>query len=275
MSKPSSVPLWTRRRWLALLVVAPLLIVAAGCASGGDSTAVPTQVLLVVTPSPTPQIPAPTPSPEPALLPVDLQVDLRPDLAVLASDDERHTALLVLEELSASQEIPPETAQVIHVEAARWRGLSLDCPEPEDVTGIRREVPGFRVILVAGETVYQAHTGPEAQVLLCSQTSLADVRGEVLTLVDPVAAELLALARRRLSLQFDLPMQRIQLVDMGRVIWPDSSLGCPVNDQTYVEMPVEGYRIVVSVGGEEYHFHTDSSRVFSCDPARAVLPDAE
>ena len=38
------------------------------------------------------------------------------------------------------------------------------------------------------------------------------------------------------------------------VTWPDGSLGCPQRGVDYPQLPVSGYRVVVSVGGETYDY---------------------
>ncbi len=90
--------------------------------------------------------------------------------------------------------------------------------------------------------------------------------------IDPVAAELAALAQRLLAEQLDLPVRRVRLVHVQAVIWPDTSLGCPQLDQIYAQMLVNGYRIVVEAAGEQVIFHTDFDRALQCPAEAEVLP---
>lgn len=90
--------------------------------------------------------------------------------------------------------------------------------------------------------------------------------------IDPVAAELAALAQRLLAEQLDLPVRRVRLVDAQAVVWPDTSLGCPQPDQMYAQMLVNGYRIVVEAAGEQVIFHTDFDRALRCPAEDEVLP---
>jgi hypothetical protein len=100
---------------------------------------------------------------------------------------------------------------------------------------------------------------PEAQIT----TTLAS---------DPVAAELVALAQRRVAQDLNLPTRRIRLIEVKAFIWSDISLGCPEPDQTYAVGDIDGYRIVLEVGDVQYIFHTDFDRVIPCDPANEKLP---
>ena len=90
--------------------------------------------------------------------------------------------------------------------------------------------------------------------------------------VDPVAADLVALAQRQLAQALDLPMRRIRLVDITAVRWTDNSLGCPAPRQTPIPLEAPGYRIVLEAGEQWYIYHSDIERVIPCDAAREVLP---
>ncbi len=92
--------------------------------------------------------------------------------------------------------------------------------------------------------------------------------------LDPVAAELVLLAQRRLSDELDLPVGAMQVVEVEPYRWTDSSLGCPVPGQTYAPAEIDGYRIVLAADGREYLFHTDFDRAFPCDPVNERLPSA-
>lgn len=93
---------------------------------------------------------------------------------------------------------------------------------------------------------------------------------------DPIAAQLVALAQARLARQLDLATQRVRLVELTAYTWTESSLGCPLDGQTYGQVNIPGYRIVLAVAeDDEYIFHTDSTQLIACEPANEVLPEAE
>jgi hypothetical protein len=90
--------------------------------------------------------------------------------------------------------------------------------------------------------------------------------------VDPIAAELVALARSYVSQRDDLPLLRVRLVEITPYTWTDTSLGCPSPDVVYAPVLVDGYRIVLTTG-EQYHlFHTDFDRIIPCAAENEVLP---
>lgn len=90
--------------------------------------------------------------------------------------------------------------------------------------------------------------------------------------VDPVAADLAALAQRLLAEQLDLPVRRVEVIDVQAAVWPDTSLGCPQPDQAYAQVLINGYRIVVEAAGEQTIFHTDFDRALRCSPGDEQLP---
>ncbi len=91
---------------------------------------------------------------------------------------------------------------------------------------------------------------------------------------DPVAAELAALAQRRVAQELNLPTRRVQIVEVVAYAWTDTSLGCPIPGENYSPGEVDGYRIVLSAGEQQYIFHTDFDRVIPCDSANEQLPES-
>jgi hypothetical protein len=99
-----------------------------------------------------------------------------------------------------------------------------------------------------------------------------DTPGASPTLDDPVANDLVALAQRRVAQELNLPVRRIRLVEVKFYTWADTSLGCPQPNESYAQVTVDGYRIVLEAGDKQYIFHTDFDRVLPCDAAREQLP---
>lgn len=98
------------------------------------------------------------------------------------------------------------------------------------------------------------------------------LHGEELVEQDPAAAEMVTIARRLVQQQSDLPTTRIRLVDIYAVVWTDSSLNCPLPDSEVIEQNIDGYRIVLVAGEQEYIFHTDVDRIVPCAAENEQLP---
>lgn len=63
---------------------------------------------------------------------------------------------------------------------------------------------------------------------------------------------------------------QIEVVSVESVVWPDGSLGCPQPDMSYTQVQVDGARIVLSVDGGTYTYHSGGSRdPFLCVPSKA------
>jgi hypothetical protein len=51
------------------------------------------------------------------------------------------------------------------------------------------------------------------------------------------------------------------------IVWPDGSLGCPQPGVVYTQAPVNGYWVVLKVGGDEYDYRaTENGYFFLCQP---------
>ncbi len=93
--------------------------------------------------------------------------------------------------------------------------------------------------------------------------------------LDPVAAELLLLARQRVAVLAELDAtDAIEVETVEPYRWPDGGLGCPLPDLTYPDGEVDGYRIVLAVEDDVYIFHTSFTDLVRCDPENVALPGA-
>lgn len=101
---------------------------------------------------------------------------------------------------------------------------------------------------------------------------LEGLTGAALVAQDPVAAELVGIAQRRVADDLDLPVRRIRLVDVRAVVWTDSTLNCPLPEVEVIHQETDGYRIVLGAGDQEFLFHTDVDRVVPCEPENEALP---
>ena len=125
---------------------------------------------------------------------------------------------------------------------------------------------GLEVIWALNDEMYTYLLWSNDKFVWCEMDRL---RGEYLIALDPVAAELAALAIRRVKQDLEMAAEVIQLEDIYPVVWQDTSLGCPQDGQVYADTQIDGYRIVVSEGETNFLFHTDSVQLVSCSFADA------
>lgn len=77
---------------------------------------------------------------------------------------------------------------------------------------------------------------------------------------DPALASLVDVARRDLATRLGVAESAIELVSSQSVSWGDGSLGCPQPGMEYIQVPVDGALIVLTVGVTEYRYHSGGSR---------------
>lgn len=69
-----------------------------------------------------------------------------------------------------------------------------------------------------------------------------------------------------LSQKLNVDVDNIQTVLVEEVQWRDSSLGCPIEGMAYLQVITPGFRILLSVDGETYHYHSrDTSNFVLCE----------
>lgn len=76
---------------------------------------------------------------------------------------------------------------------------------------------------------------------------------------------LVATAVEDLSGRFAVEPADVTVVSVESVVWPDGSLGCPQPGMAYTQVQVDGTRIVLSLNGTLYEYHSGGNRApFLC-----------
>ena len=78
------------------------------------------------------------------------------------------------------------------------------------------------------------------------QPTGGEVPAEYLAAVKADAAERLGVSEAELSVD-----------EAVSVVWPDGSLGCPQPGQNYIQVLIEGYRVVISAAGQSLDYRLD------------------
>ena len=92
--------------------------------------------------------------------------------------------------------------------------------------------------------------------------------------LDPALAALVDGAKGDLARRQAVPIDKIDLVEVQSVTWPDGSLGCPQPGMAYPQVQVDGLLIRLSIGGQVFNYHSGGRRPpFLCEqPAQDKLP---
>lgn len=81
----------------------------------------------------------------------------------------------------------------------------------------------------------------------------------------PAASETVVVAAQAdLAARLGVEEDSIGLEAVEERQWPDTSLGCPEPGFFYAQVITPGYRIVLSVGPDEYVYHASTSRAVLC-----------
>ena len=77
---------------------------------------------------------------------------------------------------------------------------------------------------------------------------------------DPIAD----LAVDTLASELDVPQERIHVVSVAAVDWPDSSVGCPKPGMAYLTVITPGHKVLLKVDERTYAVHEAKGRAFVC-----------
>ena len=84
-------------------------------------------------------------------------------------------------------------------------------------------------------------------------------------LVPPGAEEVVELAKAELAKRRVIDKDKIAVVGVESVDWPDTSLGCPEPGMMYAQVITPGYKILLSYAEEIYEYRSDQNdRVVYC-----------
>lgn len=239
-----------------------LLFVVAACSPQQVNSVVPTQTLVPSTETPTATPTLPTVTPQDLPVPQDFlftpsPIPLSPiittslDFDVSRVEQTRH-------ELASEIGLSTDQLQLVEVKPRLY--YAVDCPTA------RSPVPsslsyGLEITWIDNTQTHMYLTWGDQQMVWCK---IDKIRGKYLNAIDPIAAELSALAIRHVSQDDAVDGGDIVLLDALPVQWQDTSLGCPQDGQTYAAAQIDGYRIVIGVGETSYVFHTDSVQLVPC-----------
>ena len=68
-----------------------------------------------------------------------------------------------------------------------------------------------------------------------------------------------------LAAKLKIASEAVQVASVSAVDWSDTSLGCPQPGMFYAQIIVQGYKIILSAGGQQVEYHADQKgRVVTC-----------
>ncbi len=104
------------------------------------------------------------------------------------------------------------------------------------------------IVTIAGPTAQPASGG--------GAVSPGDLDDPTTTgLVDPILEEFISDAKVDLAARLGLSEEMITVISTESVDWPDSSIGCPDEDEVAAQVITPGYRILLQAADTVYEYH--------------------
>lgn len=268
----------SQKTWLLGTLI--LIGVLVACSPMQTPVPIATATVIASTSTTTATPNTPTAIPPPSSTPIEFSTPQSQVIStILETNIEINTQLTraIISDLANYLNISTNRVQVVSVENAEWGENTLGCIDNSvyqeaiiRTTLDTTQVEGLRYTLLVGNTIYEYHTENTDRYLRCQEQRI--VSDEVLVAVDPLAAEILGVVQALLAEELDLSSRRVQLVNMQPVTWSDTSLGCPSPDQTYTQVDIQGYHIVVTVADVLYVYHSDSNTAYPCPVEQSIIP---
>ena len=94
----------------------------------------------------------------------------------------------------------------------------------------------------------------------------------------PEQQRIIELCRQDLAGLLGVKASQIQFVSCENTVWNDSALGFPEKGLFYMQVLIDGYRIILSYEGRDYEYHTnvsDSNPVVKFDPKSGLSAEGD
>jgi hypothetical protein len=90
--------------------------------------------------------------------------------------------------------------------------------------------------------------------------------------LDPTLNAIVSLVKNDLKEKTGVGLEKIHILEIEAVEWPDSSLGCGQPGEVYMPVITPGFRILLEVDGQVYSYHTNTTnRFILCEMPKPIL----
>jgi hypothetical protein len=161
--------------------------------------------------------------------------------------------------------VQPGALSLLRSDPREWPSTALGCPDPGQVYA-EYIVPGFLMEFSDGSTSYAVHTSlserPGEPMVYCDAQRPVDLSLDAAPPTsDPAAQAMVELARQDLANELEIDAAEVTVMTVSPIEWPDSSLGCPQPDASYLQVLTPGFKIELQALGQLYTYHTDQQSV--------------
>jgi len=190
-------------------------------------------------------------------------------MAVVAAQGSRQSAIdRAKTRLAEEVSVTTDVIELVEAVEAEWRDSSLGCPE-RGMVYAQVMTTGYSVTLRVGRDRFVVHaTSDHAVICGTPRPPGGDARDAKVPPTDAlVGLRLSEQARADLAGRLRVGKERVTVNLFRQIMWPDTSLGCPVKNQVYPQQPTKGFVIDLASGGRSYEYHSDMTRVVTCPQA--------
>jgi hypothetical protein len=196
-----------------------------------------------------------------------------PIVSPSSESEARNVVSGVIVDLAQQLGVAEEEIAVKSLEGMQWPDTSLGCPQP-GMMYAQVVTPGYRVVLEVDGQVYEAHTDEGHSVVWCEEEESAMEVPPVPGTVEPGLEGLIEMAREDLAERLSTMADEIEVLEAKGIVWPDASLGCPVPEMSYKQVPMDGALIRLQAEGKVYEYHSGGGHdPFLCEQPLKLQKD--
>ena len=147
--------------------------------------------------------------------------------------------------------------------------LSVACESPlptADIRALPTDTPAPTPTPLPATPTLPAPEEPEEKEE--KETVVPTTPAQNMDSLDPDAQRMVAVAKTDLMQRLGVTEEDILVKSVEEKQWRNSSLGCPQPGMMYLQVITPGFRIVLTVDGQDYDYHTDFSRAILCSPQK-------
>lgn len=135
------------------------------------------------------------------------------------------------------------------------------------------------VVAIAGCGVSENGAAPSATTSEGAETTVDPMTTTTLpttTLSQEVPAEIVDEIVEKAATDLEVSVEEITVTTASRVVWRDSSLGCPQPGQVYMQVLTDGYHVLLDSPEGQLDYRADlGGRIVTCEDGNDPIPDSE
>lgn len=171
--------------------------------------------------------------------------------------DSKNVVKIAIKDLSTKLNISEDEIIIDTIVPVEWPDTSFGYPEEGEQYDMNF-TPGYVMLLMAEEKLYEYHTDREYKVV--PPPNYLPIE-DVPLFEDTKVPKVVRLAMEDLAKKLQISIEKIKLSEIIPIEWPDTSLGYHEPGKIYAQVITPGYIILLTAEDEIYEYHSDYERV--------------